>query len=191
MVFIWGSGQQFRRIADVGIIKCRNCNNYSTFEIRELAKKFELYFIPVARWDKRYYLVCNACEAAYGLEKERMDTILSEVAGMPDNKTSQDIWNKMDVYIADLIRKGDFENWGDRVISEIKKLGFHEDEVKHVFSIYYQFLSESFSKNEDIVDVNVEEVKESDENENIFCMHCGTQLPTDAVFCKKCGKKQD
>lgn len=33
------------------------------------------------------------------------------------------------------------------------------------------------------------DLEKSSENNNIYCPYCGTELPSDAKFCKSCGKK--
>jgi len=146
MVIVWGWGNQYRKIADAGIIKCGGCNQYTTFEIRELAKKFELYFIPIARWGKRYFLVCNNCEAGYELDNTKIKEILAEASEFPDNKTSIEIWEKIDELVAELVDNNDIEKWEEKILSELKRYNYKENEVEYVLSIYAQFLYESFKK---------------------------------------------
>ena len=188
MVLIWGWGNQFRKVADVGIMKCGNCNNYSTFEIRELAKNVKIYFVPVAKWGRKYYLVCNKCEGAYELEKERLDKILSEISSMPNNQTSIDIWNSIDSLLAKMIDINDTENWGDKIIPKLKAKGYEEDDIKHVLSTFIDSMIRSDNEGMEIENTK-EENKELPISNNIYCPYCGVELPIKAKFCKNCGKE--
>ena len=95
-MIIIGWGKQSKKIADVGIMKCKNCNNYSAFEVRELASNIKLYFIPLVKWDKKTYLVCTTCDAGYELNEEGKKEILQETIKIPDNETSIEMFNKVD-----------------------------------------------------------------------------------------------
>lgn len=71
MVFIggWGSGSKI--LGNGPILECENCHNENHFQVRESSKKATLYFIPVAKWDKHYWLVCPICQ--YGVELDSIE----------------------------------------------------------------------------------------------------------------------
>ena len=132
MLVLFGWGKKSKKLADAGIMRCKNCNNYSTFEIRELTKNINLYFIPIAKWNKRTFLVCTTCEAGYELTKEGQEEILQEVMKIPDNKTSIEIFNKADSLFVDYVenkKKKDFKGWDKHIKKELMKEGNKENEI--------------------------------------------------------------
>lgn len=40
---------------------CENCNNTCPWQIIETSKKASVYFIRVAKWEKRYFCACPVC----------------------------------------------------------------------------------------------------------------------------------
>lgn len=139
MLLLFGWGKKSKKLADAGIMKCKNCNNYSTFEVRELAKNINVYFIPIAKWDKRTFLVCTICEAGYELTKEGREKILQEMMTIPDNKTSVEIFNKIDSLFVDYMKtkkEEGFKDWDKHIKKELAKEGYKKDDIDYVLPIY-------------------------------------------------------
>ena len=174
-----GWGQDSTKVCDAGIMKCDNCNNYSTFEIRELSRKASLYFIPVAKWDRKYYLVCDTCQYGYELNIETKNKIFQDMQSLPNNEVSAIMWKAMhNIAALEIKRLNDYD--GDSYAKEILinmkskllEINCKEKDINYLLPLYFKYLIE----------------------ELMFCPYCGKKLPNDVTpenvkYCKECGKK--
>lgn len=56
---------------------CPNCGNVVPWEVLEFSKEAKLYFIPVARWSKKYAFACSICSKGYELpDREKAQDLL-------------------------------------------------------------------------------------------------------------------
>jgi len=85
MVLIYGWGKKGKPICEAGIGGCLNCKNTTGFVVVELNNQVELYFIPVAKWNKKIFLICEICEAAYPATSEEKELFLRRSSVFPDN----------------------------------------------------------------------------------------------------------
>jgi len=145
-MIIGGWGKKSKKIADAGLLKCKNCNNTAAFEVRELANTASLYFIPVAKWNKKTYLVCPICEAGYELSEDDAKKLMQEIASLPSNDTSTEIWNKVDALFVGFMKENkNFEEWNDFAKNELSK-HYKKDDAEYVLSCYNYNLLESIDK---------------------------------------------
>lgn len=147
-MFIAGWGKDNKKIAEAGIRRCDNCNNYTTWEIYKTSKKTTLYFIPIAKWKKKYFLVCTTCNASYELKKSKKDEFLENVVRIPDNNVCAKIWNKIDSNFCIFLKNNTIDenknisNWSKAIITELKNKGYKEKDIKYVLNIYIRYLEE-------------------------------------------------
>ncbi len=146
MILIGGWGKKSKKIADAGLLKCKNCNNTVAFEVRELAKTASLFFVPVAKWSKKTYLVCPICEAGYELSENDTKKLLQEVASLPSNDVSTAIWNEIDSLFVKFMKENknleEWNNFAKETLSKNRK----SDDVEYVLSCYNRDLADSLDK---------------------------------------------
>lgn len=65
-MIIFGWGGNCRVLGEIGEADCDNCNNTARWVVVETSKKFTLYFMPVAKWSKKYFCICSVCD--HGIE---------------------------------------------------------------------------------------------------------------------------
>ena len=146
MILIGGWGKKSKKIADAGLLKCKNCNNTAAFEVRELASTASLFFVPVAKWNKKTYLVCPICEAGYELSEDDTKKLLQDVASLPSNDSAKEIWNKTDsLFVKFMKENGNIGEWNDFAKEELSK-NHKSDDVEYVLSCYNRNLIESSDK---------------------------------------------
>jgi len=76
-MIIFGWGQDFRVMGEVGLIECNNCHNTASWLVVETKKKATLYFVPVAKWQHRYFCICPVCKSGVELiGKEQAQDLL-------------------------------------------------------------------------------------------------------------------
>lgn len=180
-MILLGWGQESTKVCDAGIMKCDHCNNYATSEIREIARKTSLYFIPVAKWDRKYYLVCDICQHGLELNLETKNKILQEMQSLPKNSTSTIMWNAMHNIAALEIRKlRDYkgDSYAEQILinmkSKLLEINAKEKDINYLLPLYFKYLIE----------------------ELMFCPYCGKKLANDVTpenvsCCYECGKQLD
>ncbi|HED38013.1 MAG TPA: zinc-ribbon domain-containing protein [Ignavibacteria bacterium] len=145
-MIIGGWGKKSKKVADAGLLRCKNCNNTAAFEIRELASTASLYFIPVAKWNKKTYLVCPICKAGYELPEDDVKKLMQEIVSLPSNDTSIEIWNKIDLLFVEFTKENkNLEEWNDFAKEELSKT-YKKDDTKYVLSCYNKSLVDFIDK---------------------------------------------
>ena len=91
-MLIAGWGKDAKVLAFVGLMKCQNCNNYSMWYLVEISSKVKVYFIPVAKYGSKYFVMCNVCENGYEVDKDKKNEILEESVQLPEADKIVQIW---------------------------------------------------------------------------------------------------
>jgi len=65
------------------VIHCSNCHNETAWEVVETSKRASLYFVPVAKWARHYFLACPICDCGVELNgrEEAQDVLLEALEG--------------------------------------------------------------------------------------------------------------
>ena len=64
LFFLFGYGAKQKHLGPGEVRTCPRCHNTTQWSrVREF-KQFSLFFIPVARWNRRQFEVCGICGAA-------------------------------------------------------------------------------------------------------------------------------
>lgn len=98
---VFGWGKKGKNIGYVGIDKCPNCKHYVHFSIYEYSNRVNVYFVPVAKFNKKNYLVCPVCDAAYELTGELKDHYFAEMFSSMNADDTQDIFSNSIEIISD------------------------------------------------------------------------------------------
>lgn len=93
MLFLFGWGKNAKKIAYLGMHKCKNCNNYAHFHMYEIANNIKVYFIPVAKFNKKYIMACDTCQAGIELNDTQRIILLQESAKLPSEEEYLKLWN--------------------------------------------------------------------------------------------------
>lgn len=141
---IFGWGKRGKEIAYLGVNKCPNCKNYGHFALHELANQVRLYFVPVANFNKKYYMVCGVCDAAWEVDSDQKSRILRESVDLPSQSTVGSIWNELDGIFSDLSQTEQDTSTdllGD-ALAELNKR-YSEDHVGYVARLYFAMLTDA------------------------------------------------
>lgn len=69
MIFIAGVYPKQKKLEyNVGVNLCPNCGKYGRFEVYIEYKTFSLFFIPIIKWKKRYFIVTSCCQERFELD---------------------------------------------------------------------------------------------------------------------------
>ena len=68
---IFGVENKQKEIKILNDIQCRNCDKGSGGKLIKTFSFFHFFFIPLFRWNEKYYIICNGCNSAYEIPKDK------------------------------------------------------------------------------------------------------------------------
>ena len=141
----WGKGA--KQIAYLGVYKCSNCKNYSHFHLYELANKIKLYFIQVAKFNKKYIIACETCEAGHEIDEETKNNLLQISVEIPNRDGFIEIWNYNDERLIARIKIQNNldDKWFEHIINETRDVfckRFNISQINHVIKKYAEFFQD-------------------------------------------------
>lgn len=72
MFFIMGIDPRTKRLlCKEDLFVCNGCGKYGRYEVWVTYMCFSLFFIPLFKWGKRYYVKTTCCETVYELDAEQ------------------------------------------------------------------------------------------------------------------------
>ncbi|WMJ88493.1 zinc ribbon domain-containing protein [Anaerocolumna sp. MB42-C2] len=70
MFFIMGISSGQKKLEFVQTIFCSKCSQFGRLELYITYTSFTLFFIPIFKWNKKYYAKAACCGALYTIEAE-------------------------------------------------------------------------------------------------------------------------
>ena len=70
MIFIGGISQGQKILDYVKTVICDRCGGYGRCQVYMTYMYFSFFFIPLFKWNKRFYVKMSCCEAVYELDPE-------------------------------------------------------------------------------------------------------------------------
>ncbi|MBU8807448.1 zinc-ribbon domain-containing protein [Mycolicibacterium goodii] len=64
--FLFGYGTKQKYLGAGEVRTCPRCHNTTEWTRMQESKQFTLFFVPVARWNRRRLEVCGVCGTAVG-----------------------------------------------------------------------------------------------------------------------------
>jgi hypothetical protein len=95
-MIIYGWGEGLKDVAYAGIEKCHNCKNWAHFQVCEHSSYASLYFIKVARWNRKCVCVCKACNRGWEISDDKRDEVIRMTVNLPSEQQCLDMWTLMD-----------------------------------------------------------------------------------------------
>lgn len=86
MIFFYGWGTKADKKEVYNQNFCPTCNTVVPFHAVIQYDYFSLFFIPIIKWNKRYYMECPYCGNAHAISKE---TYLQIKEGVPSQPAAQ------------------------------------------------------------------------------------------------------
>jgi hypothetical protein len=148
-MFIANWGDKRKIVCEASIQRCDNCKNVSAFSIITDEKTAGLFFIPVAKWDKKYYLVCHTCSAGTPFVQGKENEAIRMFTELPNHQLGAEIYNKLDNACAEFFKKdkdiGKFVDYALKTL--LPKWGYKEKDFKYILSVFGNNLIELTLKN--------------------------------------------
>ena len=70
MFFIMGGGQGSKQLEYNQLTMCKNCQKYGQINVFTTYSYVSFFFIPLFKWNKRYFVKMNCCGAVSEISKE-------------------------------------------------------------------------------------------------------------------------
>lgn len=155
------------------MVVCSRCGRYSNYSVFMTYTVLSLFFIPVFRWNRKYYVTTGCCKTTWLLDPEVGKAI---ARGEKVNITPQDL---SPVYT---------NTWHSQ------RYGSWQDDYRGDRDYYNDTDRESNTgnRNEEETLIDVEAIEDSSQNKSAAktCSNCGfTTKDDDFVFCPKCGNR--
>ena len=146
-ILLAGWGKDAKEIAYLGVLKCPNCKNHSHFYLLEISSKATLYFIPVAKFNKKSYLACEICNQFWEINEKTKSEMLIENIKNPSKELFIKIWEEVDSIINNHFSDKEVtpEELGKLIeqIPEKLKGTFTERHIEVVLSTYIEYLADT------------------------------------------------
>ncbi len=75
MFFIAGASSKREDLDFNQTIVCNNCGQYGRYKVFVEYMYLSLFFIPILKWNKKYYVKSSCCGSIYSIAKELGDSI--------------------------------------------------------------------------------------------------------------------
>lgn len=142
-MLIAGWGKEAMALGFVGIVKCTHCRNYSPMSVYEIARRIRLYFVPVGKLQRRWYVVCPICSAGSEIDEAARDQLLRESISLPDEATTIAIWNYIDAHVAK-VRGDEVTSVSNQLLEVVASASarFGDQPTAYVADWYLRWLSD-------------------------------------------------
>lgn len=70
-VGIFGIETKEKKIKELSNFFCKSCNKEEQGQLIKNYNYFHFFFLPVFKWNERYFLLCNNCSTVYEISKEK------------------------------------------------------------------------------------------------------------------------
>ncbi|WP_394523937.1 zinc ribbon domain-containing protein [Lacrimispora sp. JR3] len=71
MFFICGISQGRKQFDYARTVICSQCGGYGRYQVFMTYSYFSVFFIPIFKWDRRYYVQTSCCNTLYELNPEK------------------------------------------------------------------------------------------------------------------------
>ena len=72
---VFGIENKEKIIKETQRIYCKGCNDYIEGKIIKVYSFFHFFFIPLFKWNEKYYVIYNNCDHVYSISKEKGKSI--------------------------------------------------------------------------------------------------------------------
>lgn len=70
MFLVFGIDDQEKILEYNNLDSCVSCGRYNKYKVYKVSSAFSLFFIPMIKWNKRYFVESSCCNSIFELKKE-------------------------------------------------------------------------------------------------------------------------
>ena len=68
---IFGIENRDKEVKELNNLTCKKCNNIVQGKLIKNYDFFHFFFIPLLKWNEKYYVLCDRCKCLYSIQKEK------------------------------------------------------------------------------------------------------------------------
>lgn len=68
---IFGIENKEKEIKIINNFTCKNCNRLTIGRVIKHYEFFHFFFIPIFKWNEKYYVECGSCKQIFSISKEK------------------------------------------------------------------------------------------------------------------------
>ena len=68
---IFGIENKEKEVKIINNLTCKSCNRLSMARIIKHYEFFHFFFIPIFKWNEKYYVECGSCKKIFSISKEK------------------------------------------------------------------------------------------------------------------------
>lgn len=102
---IFGVENKQKEIKELENIECKTCETRTRGVLIKSYEYFHIFFIPILRWDEKYYVMCKRCNSIYEISKEKGKVIESG--------------ESLDLKFDDMVLIQEGEKYGRRAVKKV------------------------------------------------------------------------
>ena len=121
MIFIGGISQGQKILDYVKTVICDRCGGYGRYQVYMTYMYFSFFFIPLFKWNKKFYVKMSCCEAVYELDPEKGKAL---ARGQQADITQADL-----TLVQEGNRRSSYENGSYKVWKKCVRCGYETEEV--------------------------------------------------------------
>lgn len=129
---IFGWGKNSKEVGYIGLQKCPVCNHFANFTINEVANNIKVYFIPIAKYNKKRYVVCGRCQNGWELDEDKYNILMLESMKAFTPERTLELWKDISKAITDFTNDGAENDFAGYIIPIINKYGDSEYVYEHI-----------------------------------------------------------
>jgi hypothetical protein len=147
MVFFASWGKRIEIVGYAGIEKCQNCKNYCNSWICEHRSEASVYFLRIAKYDKKLLYICEVCEKAWEIDESAKNEAIHRTIGLPSPEECWTIWGRL---LEEAERAANANQGNENVLNFVSdalvaageelKRTYGEDQVRGIAECFLRFL---------------------------------------------------
>ena len=68
---IFGIENKEKEIKIINNLTCKSCNRLTIVRVIKQYEFFHFFFIPIFKWNEKYYVECGSCKQIFSISKEK------------------------------------------------------------------------------------------------------------------------
>lgn len=148
LILSWA--EKTKKVIDTTLDFCSICKRATPFEVRYEKKTAGAFFVSLASWDKKYYLVCGRCSNGFLIKQDKVDFALIKYSEAPDQLLATEIFKKIEKFFinGDYLKSLDFKSFNREITDNLKE-EYNKKDLDFVLEVFNKMLLATLKESTD------------------------------------------